>query len=127
MTNHGTLRDTAGRGVMVLTALSTLVAFADGLRRIRAASDDRLWIEGWRTFGYVVFAGLFAVLAARPRRSPGIWELTFGHKLAMVIYGAAIGDVFEAVIASRIDLGVVVMITIGWVLCRGWESWRAPR
>jgi hypothetical protein len=44
----------------------------------------------------------------------------------MVIYGAAIGDVFEAVIASRIDLGVVVMITIGWVLCRGWESWRTP-
>jgi uncharacterized BrkB/YihY/UPF0761 family membrane protein len=72
MTNHGTLRDTAGRGVMVLTALSTLVAFADGLRRMHAASDDRLWIEGWRTFGYVVFAGLFAVLAARPRRSPGI-------------------------------------------------------
>jgi len=127
MMTPGKLRDTTGRGAMILTALSTLVAFADGLGRMRAASDDRLWIEGWRTFGYVVFARLFALLAARPRRSPGIWELTFGHKLAMVIYGAAIGDVREAVIASRIDLGVVAMITLGWVLCRGWDGSRAPR
>ena len=72
MMTPGKLRDTTGRGAMILTALSTLVAFADGLGRMRAASDDRLWIEGWRTFGYVVFAGLFALLAARPRRSPGL-------------------------------------------------------
>jgi hypothetical protein len=32
------------------------------------ANADRIWVETWRTFAYVVFAGLFAILAWKPRR-----------------------------------------------------------
>jgi hypothetical protein len=35
---------------------------------------DRIWIETWRTLSYLMFAGLFALLALRPGNSPAIWE-----------------------------------------------------
>ncbi len=38
-------------------------------------------------FGFVVFVGLFALVAWRPRRIPGVSELTFGHKLSMAVAG----------------------------------------
>jgi hypothetical protein len=41
-----------------------------------------------RTVAYMMFAGLFAILALRPRNSPAIWELTFSHKLAVVLFAA---------------------------------------
>jgi hypothetical protein len=109
---------------MWLLVVLTLVAFADGLRRMGAAWSDRIWIETWRTFAYVVFAGLFAILAWRPRQSPGIWELVFAHKTAVVLYGLPLGDVPEAHVAIAVDAVLVLLIAVGWWLTRGWESWR---
>ena len=101
-----------------------MVAFADGLRRMSIANVDRIWVEMWRTFAYVVFAGLFAILALKPRSSPGVWELTFGHKTAVVLFGVRLGDqVPEVSLAVKIDFLLVVLIALAWVLCRGWLSW----
>lgn len=80
------------RALMVVAVVLTVVAFADGIRRMGIAATDRIWIETWRTFAYMVFAGLFALLALRPRNSPAIWELTYGHKLAVVLFGLSLGN-----------------------------------
>ena len=117
-------RDRIGRLILALLVLLTLLAFADGLRRMSTANVDRVWVETWRTFGYVVFAGLFAILAWKPRLSPGVWELTFGHKSAVVLFGVWLGEkVPEVSLAVKIDFLLVVLIAIAWVLCRGWLSW----
>ena len=117
-------RDRVGRLIMAVLVLLTLLAFADGLQRMGTANVDRIWVETWRTFAYVVFAGLFAILAWKPRSSPGLWELTFGHKTAVVLYGLWLGDkVPEVSLAVKIDLLLVVLIAIAWALCRGWLSW----
>lgn len=72
----------------------------------------------------MVFAGLFAILTWKPRSSPGLWELTFGRKTAVVLYGLWLGEsVPEVSLAVKIDLLLVVLIAIAWVLCRGWRSW----
>lgn len=116
--------DRVGRLIMAVLVLLTLLAFADGLQRMSTANVDRIWVETWRTFAYVVFAGLFAILAWKPRSSPGLWELTFGHKTAVVLYGLWLGDkVPEVSLAVKIDLLLVVLIAIAWTLCRGWLSW----
>jgi hypothetical protein len=120
-------RDTLGRGLMWLLVVLTLAAFADGLRRMGKAGPDRIWIETWRTFAYVVFGGLFAILAWRPQHSPGIWELVFAHKAGVVLYGLTLGDVPEAPIAIVVDTVLVVVMTAGWWLTRGWKSWRNAR
>jgi hypothetical protein len=118
------LREKFGRAAIVLLVLLTLGAFADGIMRMAAATTDRIWVETWRTFAYIVFAGLFALLAWRPRKSPGLWELTFAHKVAVVAVGLYLGNaVPEVSIAVKIDLVLVALIVTGWILCRGWLSW----
>jgi hypothetical protein len=52
----------------------TIAAFVDGISRTGIAARDRIWIETWRTFAYVMFAGLFALLALRPRNSPALFD-----------------------------------------------------
>lgn len=117
-------RDRIGRAIMAVVVILSLIAFADGWRRIWMAGPDRIWIEGWRTFAYLMFAGLFALLAMRPRSSPGIWELTFGHKTAVVLFGLWLGaTVPEVSLAVGVDFGLVILIALSWLLCRGWMSW----
>ncbi|WP_437575512.1 hypothetical protein [Sorangium sp. So ce887] len=116
--------DRTGRGLMALNAVLTLGAFAGGVRIIVSAADDRLVVEVWRTFAYVVFAGMWALIAAWPRRLPGVWELVLFHKLAVTVYYFAIGDVPEAPLAARIDLWLVSTTALAYALCRGWYGWR---
>ena len=39
----------------------------------------------WLSYGYLVFAGLFVLLALWSRRYPGVWELAILHKVAVTI------------------------------------------
>ncbi|MBT2227178.1 hypothetical protein [Nonomuraea sp. NEAU-A123] len=119
-----TWADRTGRALMAVDAVATLVAFAGGVMNMVNASDDRLMVEGWRTFGYLVFAGMWAMLALRPRRHPGFWELILLQKILVTIWAFAIGAVPEAQTASFIDLGLVVTTILAYVLCRGWYAWR---
>jgi hypothetical protein len=117
-------KDRLGRGLMWLLAALAIVAFVEGIRGMGIATPDRIWVEAWRTFAYVTFAGLFALLALRPRNSPAIWELTFGHKLAVTLFGFWLGDsVPEVSVSGKVNLALSVMIAAAWVLCRGWMSW----
>lgn len=115
--------DRIGRGLMALNAVLTLGAFADGVRVMVSAPDDRLVVEIWRTFAYVVFAGLWALIAAWPRRVPGVWELVLFQKFAITVYYFAIGDVPHAQTAALVDLWLVSTTALAYVLCRGWDSW----
>ncbi|MEU8153358.1 hypothetical protein AB0B94_06810 [Micromonospora sp. NPDC048986] len=36
---------------------------------------DRLFIEGWRVSSFGIFAALVALLAVRPRRAAGVWDI----------------------------------------------------
>ncbi|MFG1603896.1 hypothetical protein [Actinoplanes sp. NPDC049265] len=117
--------DYFGRGLMALLSLSTVYAFIDGLRLVAAADDDRLWVEFWRTTAYLVFVGLFAMLAIAPRTRWGIWELVFGQKLAVTIFGLLHFGVNEARRDATTDLVLVIVTAIAYFLCRGWYTWRS--
>lgn len=116
--------DRIGRGLMWVNFAATLVAFADGVNRMVNATDDRLWVEGWRTFAYLVFAGLFALIAVRPRGQRGLWELILGHKTALVVFAVLLGNVPEARLAGLVDFALVLLTAMAYALCRGWRAWR---
>ncbi|MFJ8754568.1 hypothetical protein ACIREO_35425 [Streptomyces sp. NPDC102441] len=116
--------DKIGRWLLVLATLSTVGAFFHGIAPMMDAPDSRIWVEGWRTSAYLVFAGLFAILAAAPRAHRGLWELIIGQKTALVVIAAVVGDVNEARQSGLIDLGLVVVVVAAYVLCRGWYGWR---
>ena len=115
--------DRVGRGLAAFASLATVVAFAGGIIEMATAADDRLWVEAWRTFTYFVFIGLFALLAIRPRQVP-IWELVLASKAALVVFAVIVGDIPEAQRAGIVDFGLVVVVGLAYVLCRGWQAWR---
>ncbi|MEU7751159.1 hypothetical protein AB0B57_35295 [Micromonospora sp. NPDC049101] len=118
------LADRIGRGFAAVAALATVVAFVNGILLTLDAPDDRLFIEGWRVSSFAIFAALFALLAFRPRRSAGVWEILLAGKTALVVFGMTIGDVSEARLSALIDLGLVAVVATAYVLCRGWLAWR---
>ncbi|MCX5065856.1 hypothetical protein OOJ91_08175 [Micromonospora lupini] len=116
--------DLVGRGLAALASLATAVAFVNGALLTINASDDRLFIEGWRVSSFGIFAALFALLALRPRQTAGVWEIVLAGKAALVVFGALIGDVPEARLSAIIDFGLVAVVAAAYVLCRGWLAWR---
>jgi hypothetical protein len=115
--------DLVGRGLVGFAAVMTGVAFVNGLLMAINATDDRLFVEGWRVSSFAIFAGLFALLAFRPRRSAGVWELLLVGKSALTVFGFLAGNVPEARLAAVIDLTLVAVVATAYVLCRGWLAW----
>ncbi|GAA0964798.1 hypothetical protein GCM10009555_002760 [Acrocarpospora macrocephala] len=126
LTGGGSARrlDLIGRGLLAFAAVGSIGAFVEGCWKVAAASDDRIWVEFWRTSAYLVVAGLFALLALSPRTHWGVWELLFGQKAALVVFAVVVGDVLEARRALFVDLGLVLILVASYVLCRGWYAWR---
>lgn len=123
-------RRRAAAGILVLAALGALYAFVVALSAVRSAGPELLVVESWRLFGFLVFAGIFLLLAYRPRQYPGIWELVIFHKAALAILLAGIGG--DAVGGTSVALadGVLAIALLGAYLLvggyRNWEQLRRP-
>lgn len=63
--------DRIGRILLAVRAVATLGAFVDGSLRISDAPDDFVLTEFRRTTAYLVFAGLWALLAVAPGPNGG--------------------------------------------------------
>ena len=79
----------------------------------------------WQATGYIVFAGLFLLLAAAPRAYPGVWELCIFQKGAMAIAALALialGNT-AAVTVLWVDGVLFVMLVIAYILSGGFTAW----
>lgn len=117
------LQDRVGRILLVLSALSAVGAFVAGLTAVRGALPEVVWVETWRTLGFLVFAGLFAILAWRPRLSAGVWELVILDKAALSVLGFVYGTP-ESLAAAPIDGALAALLVVAYLCTRGWRSWR---
>jgi hypothetical protein len=117
-------RDRPGRGLMFLASIGAVGAFALSVPVVRSAPPETLWVETWRMFGFLVFAGMFALIAMRPRPSAGVWELAFLHKLAMAITALVVSNARDAIMAGTVDAALVVFIAAAYFCTRGWQSWQ---
>lgn len=115
--------DLIGRGLMALNSAVTFAVFINGFFLMAEAGDDRLMVEGWRTFGYFVFSALWALLAYRPRHVP-VWELVILHKVAAAALAFTILDTTEGRQSSITDSSVAALTIFAYIVCRGWQSWR---
>ncbi|MFF2639073.1 hypothetical protein ACFVSQ_08770 [Streptomyces niveus] len=116
--------DLVGRSLMGLNSAVTFAVFVNGLFLMAAASDDRMMVEGWRTFGYLVFSAMWAMLAYRPRHVPAIWEMVIFHKVAATVLAFTILDTTEGMQSSITDTSVAALTIFAYIACRGWQSWR---
>lgn len=108
---------------MWFAALGALTAFISSVSILSSTDATVVWLETWRAFGFLMFAGMFVLLALKPRSSPGIWELAFFHKAAMTVAALFLRNVAEATSAGLIDGALAAMLLAAYLCGKGWRSW----
>ena len=121
-------RDRIAQVLLALAALGAALAVASSVGGVAEAGPDTRMVETWRLLGFGVFAGMFLLLAYRPRHYAGIWELSIANKVALSLaalaYGSGTTGATEALIA---DSAVAVILIVAYVLTRGWTAWSTVR
>ncbi|GIH18597.1 hypothetical protein [Rugosimonospora africana] len=135
MAVHGSM--TVGRRTRVAQVLLWLAAVAAAASAVTAfggvasAGGSTKVVETWRAYGFVVFAGLFALLALRPRGYRGMWELVILNKVALTVtavFYAAHGGIADTGTIIGWDGGLSVVLVVAYVLTVWSGSTRpAPR
>jgi hypothetical protein len=108
---------------MYLASAGALAAFVSAIAMARAAPSATVWVETWRMYGFLVFALMFLLLGARPRRSAGIWELAFLHKFALAATAPTLLGAREVAMAATVDGVLALMLVVAYVCTRGWRAW----
>lgn len=111
-------RDRLAATLLAVAALGALASWAGALSAVAAAGPDTQIVEAWRMLGFLVFAGLFALLAVRPRLVPGVWEVVILHKAGMAIFAATLigRGVAGAGTIALVDGVLALMIVAAYVL-----------
>lgn len=111
-------------GILVLAALGALYAFVVAASVVRAAGPATIVVESWRMFGFLVFAGLFLLLAYRPQAYPGVWELVIFHKAAMAIFLIVAGSgAIDGMAAAVADGVLAIALVVAYLLVKGYRNW----
>ena len=112
----------ATRVLMGIAALAAAASAVGSIGAVRDADAAIKMLETWRGYGFLVFAGLFALLALRPRQYRGVWELVIFNKIALtvtaVLFGGAVLGTGTVIVW---DGGLSVLLLIAYVGCRGWR------
>ncbi|MGW5671734.1 hypothetical protein [Micromonospora sp. NPDC003776] len=117
------LRDRVGRVLLWLAAAGAVAAALGAYGAVADAEPAGTVVETWRAYGFVVFAGLFALLAVRPRGQRGVWALVIFHKVAMTVTALAYtrNPAIEGTgTILAWDGALSVLLVLAFVLCRGW-------
>lgn len=123
---HRRLRDALARVLLVLAAAGAVFGVATGVEATASASAETMAVEFWRTAGLGFFAGVFLLLAWRPRRSAGVWELTILNKVALATFGLLVPADGSATFVL-VDGALAVILVAAYVLSEGWHSWLGRR
>jgi hypothetical protein len=111
--------------ILGLCAIGALVATAATAAEVVDTTGTLNVAETWRLAGLPVFAGLFVILAAAPRRIAGLWELVIANKIVLVIAGATyLSGVEGGSDFVYVDGILVVMLAVAYWLTKGWTTWR---
>jgi hypothetical protein len=128
VTDHGRVRDRVARALLVLAALGAVLAVLGAVSAVADAGPATRMVETWRMLGFGVFAGIFLLLAYRPRLYAGIWELSILNKLGLSLAALFFGsDTDGAATALVVDGAVTLMLVAAYGLSRGWTAWSTAR
>lgn len=116
-------QDRLSRSLMWLAAIGALVASGSGIANLSSAHSSTVWLETWQSFGLLMFAGMFALLALRPRCSPGLWELAFFHKVVLAVSSFFLRNIAGVSEAGIVDTVLALLLLIAYFCGKGWLSW----
>ena len=117
-------RDRVAQTILGLCAVGAGFAAATAIGDVADTEGTARLAETWRLFGFPVFAGLFVILGAAPRRVAGLWELVIANKIALVIAGATfLSDVDGSSDFVYVDGTLVALLIAAYGLTEGWTAW----
>ncbi|GAA1142249.1 hypothetical protein [Nesterenkonia lutea] len=124
-------RRATGRTLLIVSALGTAGFAGWSMAQLQLSTPETFLAEAWHAFGLVVFAGLFALVAWRPRAYPGLMELTILHSAGMFtlafINQDAEGSTANMVLHGLLTLALLVAyVVLGCVKAWGRQSTGAP-
>jgi hypothetical protein len=110
--------------IRVLLGLATLGAIGAAVTQIPVVLDAggaTKVVETWRLYGFVVFAGLFALLLVRPLGNLAVWLLAIFDKVALTLtaFGyQAHGGIADTGTIITWDGSLAVLLIVAFVLSR---------
>lgn len=117
----------AGRALLVVAALIAAGTAGFELARLGGSSDATLIVGSWRTFGLIVFAGLFALVAWRPTSYPGVLELSILHKVAVTLVAVNNTQAADAWGVAVVDGLIAIALIAGYLLLGCYRAWKPAR
>lgn len=122
-------KDRIAKILLLLCAFGALASFFLNIENVTTADFDTKVVEIWRLFGFLVFTGLFVLLALYPRRYAGIWELVIFHKAAVAIAIPLLIQKTTLDIESiAITDGVLaIIVVVAYILSKGYTAWGTLR
>lgn len=112
----------AGRVLLGVCASGAVLSAVLSIGTVADAADQAKLAEAWRGYGYLVFAGIFVLLARRPGLPGAIWLLVIFHKLAMAatagLYLVAGSDPAGALPVAGAGGVVSVLLLAAYLLLR---------
>jgi putative intracellular protease/amidase len=118
------MRDRLARIILGICAAGALMAAASMVASVADGEGPLQVAETWRLAGLPVFAGLFVILAVRPRGTAGLWELVIVNKLALVVAGATyLSGADGASEFVVVDGALVALLIVAYALTQGWTAW----
>lgn len=110
--------------ILILAALGAVVSFIVTASSIRVAGPETFVVESWQLFGFLVFAGIYLLLAYRPGQYPGIWELVIFHKAAVAVFLLGVGsDAVGATSVAVVDGVLAIALVAAYLLVGGYRNW----
>ncbi|MBE1514773.1 hypothetical protein [Nesterenkonia halotolerans] len=125
-------RRATGRTLLIVSALGTAGFAGWSMAQLQQSGPETFLAEAWHAFGLVVFAGLFALVAWRPRAYPGLMELTILHSAGMFVLAFsnqdAAGSTANMVLHGLLTLALLIAyVMLGCIKAWGRQSAPAPR
>lgn len=111
-------RRIVARVLLAICAVGALISAVSAVGAVTSADDATVLAEVWRGYGFLVFAGLFALLAYRPDTHPAVWALVLFHKVAMALTTLAFLDAPDAATIAVADGVVSVLLIAAYLLVR---------
>lgn len=116
-------RRATGRTLLIISALGAAGFAGWSLAQLQLASTETFLSDAWHAFGLIVFAGLFALVAWRPRAYPGLMELTIVHSIGMFVLAFTNQDAAGATATMILHGLLALALLIAYVVLGCVKAW----
>ena len=118
-------RECIARGLLSTAAVGACSAFLITLPDALHVDAATQMVEVWQLVDFIVFAGLFGLLAWQPQHYSGVWELTILYKGVVAVTGLVLAHTTTVdALNIAISDGILAFLSVStYVLARGYKSW----